>query len=179
VVLTHCVMCLSTRTPTLPPPPPFHTRTYTQHPSTPLTTHAVLFNVFDVSGSGLISKKEFSSMAQAVIVGGRTLSWDRHTGRPADSAGTVGFEFFKPMADMMVEMAMLEARVHLERGSGGNGVAGMWGPCSKGALCPVLWPWGRLDSPMPNSSHPSSLSPLPTLCGTARSPTHPHLRHAH
>ena len=43
-------------------------------------------------------------MAQAVIVGGRNLSWERR----GEAAGTVGFEFFKPMVDMMVEMAMLE-----------------------------------------------------------------------
>jgi hypothetical protein len=80
--------------PRLPPPPS-------------LSPPPVLFNVFDVSGSGLISKKEFSSMAQAVIVGGRTLSWD-HVGGGRAAAPSVGFEFFKPMADMMVEMAMLE-----------------------------------------------------------------------
>jgi hypothetical protein len=65
----------------------------------------VLFNVFDVSGSGMISKKEFSSMAQAVIVGGRTVAWDRQAGR---SDPGPGFEYFKPMVEMMVEMAMLE-----------------------------------------------------------------------
>ncbi len=52
-------------------------------------------------------------MAQALIVGSRTALWDRRALGAEDPAlrpsdGPVGFEFFKPMVELMVETAMLE-----------------------------------------------------------------------
>jgi hypothetical protein len=93
---------------------------------------AVLFNAFDGSGSGQLSKKELCALCQIVIFGMQPRALQgfacHDTGlmtcvlcagsqKPSwklASGASVGADFLKPMTDLMVEAALAEVRwVHV------------------------------------------------------------------
>ena len=111
---------------------------------------AVLFNMFDVSGSGLISKKELLAMSQAVVIGAvhapvpaparalfRICAAIRavHAGSQKPQwtvsgadASSVGFDYFKPLLELQVEAAMTEVRFSLRRAPLKSDCCGMYTP---------------------------------------------------
>ena len=69
------------------------------------------FNMFDLSGSGYISRKDFKKISIAFIVGNRKTQWTVPAAQYPDGGGKteeLDISFFKPVTELMVDMAMLE-----------------------------------------------------------------------
>lgn len=68
------------------------------------------FNMFDLSGGGYISRKDFKKISVAFLVGNRPAQWTvtRHNEDNTKVEEHLDISFFKPMTELMVDMALLE-----------------------------------------------------------------------